>query len=125
VTGSTSVDGSSRNRTSLPRASGVAPLATMAVMSEPVAMSMRAALKVGSASSAATEMARVATPGVPVMYADGPSFPDETTTVTPARAALSTATASMDPESPKDEPSDRLMTSAPALTARSMASTTR
>ena len=53
-----------------------------------------------------------------------PSLPLEATTTTPAREALSAATASGVLEVPKSEPSDMLMTSAPSWTALLIASVT-
>ena len=76
------------------------------------------------ASIAATERARVEAAGDPVIWALGPSLPAEATTSTPARDALSAATASGSVASPNGEPSDRLMTSMPSATAWLMASTT-
>src|SRR5574338_117918 len=72
---------------------------------------------------AAVEMDPAPLPGEPVMYWDGPELPAEVTTVTPAAAALVAATAEGSSARPKGEPSDMLMTLAPAATAISIAST--
>src|SRR5439155_6321876 len=76
------------------------------------------------ASRAATESARSADAGLPVISGFGPLLPAEATTTVPASDALFEATASGLVASPNGEPSDMLMTSMPSITAWLMASVT-
>ena len=82
---------------------------------------MTVGYEANSASSAATDRTRSPAAGEPVMYPAGPALPDEETTTVPAAAALSAATVVGSSARPKSVPSERLMTFAPSLTARSIA----
>src|SRR5687767_6231083 len=64
---------------------------------------------------AATEVARVAVDGAPVVPAPGPALPAEATMTVPASAALLAARALVPAGSPCVSPSERLMTSATGL----------
>src|SRR5919201_5163434 len=70
-----------------------APFEFCMTIVEPVLRSARAARMLGTASLAATLIAVSAAAGSPVRYGEGPLFPADATTMTPAFAALSEAAA--------------------------------
>src|SRR5690348_6890518 len=112
-----------------PGGSGAKPLATIAVNVPPLDPSAFVSVRfapgnVCVGSFAATLSAPGLTAGVPVMYAFGPSLPDEAMTITPSRAAFVDATASGLFAEPRGEPRDMLITSMWFATAHSIASTT-
>src|SRR5262245_54793813 len=63
--------------------------------------------------------------GEPRKYGAGPALPAAATTISPASAAASDASASAVFSGPKSAPRDMLMTSIPCCTAQSIASTTK
>src|SRR6267378_1470952 len=80
--------------------------------------------KLAVESTAATLIAPSALAGELVMYGAEPALPEAATTMTPAFAALSAASASAVLATPKSAPSDMLITSMSWSTAQLIASTT-
>src|SRR5664279_1921759 len=101
-----------------------APLASIAVIGLPGERLRIAPGNDWVGSLAATLTAPALEAGVPVMYAFGPSLPEDAITITPSRAAFVDATASGESGLPNGEPRDMLITSMWFATDHSIASTT-
>src|SRR5438552_12389367 len=100
------------------------PLLFCAVSVLPVFKVTLAPGKVAVESIAAAAIVLSPAAGEPRKYGAGPALPAAATTIRPASAAASDASASAVSSGPKSAPRDMLITSIPCSTAQSIASTT-